>query len=166
MVPVRSDRLRRFEILLLALGAVSASLLLAASARKELGYLVDGSLSTLHAGIYAMKLLLMEAALLAPFVVLAMLGRALLRETTRSGYRFAGLGISAAALAGVLAMLLLSLMPTDYEKTVNTLAGDVVPALVLLAVCALLYGGLIGLAQRRRNQPLRADEPDSRRQSH
>jgi NhaP-type Na+/H+ or K+/H+ antiporter len=92
----------------------------------------------------------MEAALLAPFVVLALLSRSLLRETTRHRYRWAGMAISLAASIGVVAMLLSGLVPVDLEEAMDTLLGHVVPALVFLSACALLYGGLIWLAQHGR----------------
>lgn len=150
MVRTRSDRLRRLELILLAIGAITASLLLAANARDDLGHLVDGTLPSVHSAIYGMKLLLMEAALLAPFIVLALLSRALLRETERSTYRWAGFAISLGASAGVIAMLMAGLVPVDLEEAVDTLLANVVPALVLLSACALLYGGLIWLAQHGR----------------
>lgn len=142
-----SDRLRRLELALLATGALGASLLLAVNARADLGHLLGEPLPRLQIGIYSMKLLMMEAALLAPFVVLALLGRALRRETGRSPYRWAGLGISLGASAGVLAMLLAGLVPIDLEEALDTLVASVVPALVLLTACAGLYGGLIRLAR-------------------
>lgn len=150
MVRVLSDRLRRAELLLLGTGALAASVLLALNAGDDLSHLVRGDVPKVHAAIYGLKLVLMEAALLAPFIVLALLSRALLRETTRHRYRWAGLGISLAASAGVVAMLLSGLIPVDLEEAFDTLIGSVVPALMLLSGCALLYGGLIWLAQHAR----------------
>lgn len=150
MVRLLSDRLRRAELLLLASGAVAASVLLALNAGDDLRQAVEGELGGAHTAIYGLKLLLMEAALLVPFVVLALMSRALLRETNRHRYRWAGVGISLAASLGVVGMLLAGLIPVDLTEAVDTLIGSVVPALVLLAGCALLYGGLIWLAQHGR----------------
>lgn len=150
MTPAVSERLRRSELLLLTLGAITASLLLAASVRDDLARVLDGTLPAMYAAIYGLKLVLMEAALLAPFVVLALLSRALLRETARSIYRWAGFGISVAASVGVVVMLGAGLVPMDLEEAVDTLIANVVPALMLLSACALLYGGLIWLAQHQR----------------
>lgn len=159
MVRVLSDRLRRLEVALLGLGALSASVLLVINAGDDLRHFVDGQTPAVHAAIYALKLLLMEAALLAPFVVLALLGRSLLRETTRHRYRWAGMGISLVASVGVVAMLVLGLIPVDLEEAVDTLISSVVPALVLLAVCALLYGGLIWIAQHGRLEAFMGASP-------
>ncbi len=150
MVRMLSDRLRRAEILLLGCGALAASVLLVANAGDDLRHFIDGHTPGPHAAIYGLKLLLMEAALLAPFVVLALLSRSLLRETTRNLYRWAGMAISLAASVGVVAMLVAGLIPVDLEEAMDTLLGNVVPALVFLSACALLYGGLIWLAQHGR----------------
>lgn len=150
MVRLLSDRLRRAEVLLLGSGAVAASVLLIINAGKDLRHFIDGHTPGTHAVIYGLKLMLMEAALLAPFVVLALLSRSLLRETTRHRYRWAGMGISLAASVGVVAMLVSGLIPVDLEEAIDTLLGNVVPALVFLSACALLYGGLIWLAQHGR----------------
>lgn len=153
-----SDRLRRLELALLATGALGASLVLAVNVRADLGHLPDDPLHRLHIGIYGMKLLMMGAALLAPFVVLALLGRALRRETGRNPYRWAGLGISLGASVGVLAMLLAGLVPIDLEEALDTLLASVVPALVLLTACACLYGGLIRLARQAKLEAVTAGE--------
>lgn len=165
MVCSRSDRLRQFELLLLALGAVSVTLLLASNAREGLGLPVGGSLPALPVVMYVLKLLLMKAALLTPFVVLVLLGRVLLREAPRTGFRWLGLGVSATASAGVLVMLLASLISMDLAIAFDTPVGEVVPAIVLLSVCVLLYGGLIRLAQKRRIKPISADGCANGRQS-
>lgn len=145
-----SDRLRRAEVFLLGGGAIAASLLLLANAGDDLRHFVDGRTPGTDAAIYGLKLMLMEAALLAPFLVLALLSRSLLRETTRNRYRWAGMGISLAASLGVVAMLVSGLIPVDLEQAIDTLLGNVVPALLFLSGCALLYGGLIWLAQHGR----------------
>lgn len=145
-----SDRLRRAEVLLLGSGAFAASALLVLNAGDELRHFIDGQTPAVHAAIYGLKLMLMEAALLAPFIVLALLGRSLLRETTRRGYRWAGMAISLAASVGVVAMLMSGLIPVDLEEAMDALLGSVVPALMLLSACALLYGGLIWVAQHGR----------------
>ncbi|GAB3729039.1 hypothetical protein GCM10028794_03110 [Silanimonas algicola] len=150
MVRMLSDRLRRAEVLLLGCGAMAASVLLVINAGDDLRHFIGGETPGSHAAIYGLKLLLMEAALLAPFVVLALLSRSLLRETTRNVYRWTGMAISMAASIGVVAMLLAGLIPVDLEEAMDTLLGNVVPALVFLSVCALLYGGLIWLAQHGR----------------
>jgi putative copper export protein len=164
MARVLSDRLRRIEVGLLGLGALSASLLLVANAGEDLRHFIDGQTPAVHAAIYGLKLLLMEAALLAPFLVLALLGRSLLRETTRHRYRWAGMGISLAASVGVVVMLVSGLIPVDLEEAIDTLIGSVVPALMLLSVCALLYGGLIWMAQHGRLEAfMGSSEPPSNR---
>lgn len=150
MVRRLSDPLRRAEVLLLVAGALAASILLVLNAGDDLRQLVESDVPTVHAAIYGLKLLLMEAALLAPFLVLALLSRALLRETTRHRYRWAGMAISLAASGGVVAMLVMGLIPVDLEEAMDTLLSNVVPALMLLSACALLYGGLIWLAQHAR----------------
>lgn len=150
MARLLSDRLSRAEVLLLIAGALAASVLLALNAGDDLRRLVQPDVPTVHAAIYGLKLLLIEAALLAPFLVLALLSRALLRETTRHRYRWAGMAISLAASVGVVAMLVSGLIPVDLEEAMDTLISSVVPALVLLSSCALLYGGLIWLAQHAR----------------
>jgi hypothetical protein len=142
-----SDRLRRAEVLLLGGGAAAASVLLLANAGDDLRHLIAGPTLGTHAAIYGLKLMLIQAALLAPFIVLALLSRSLLRETTRHRYRWAGMGISLAASVGVVAMLVSGLIPVELEEAMDTLLGNVVPALVFLSGCALLYGGLIWLAQ-------------------
>lgn len=147
MVRMLSDRLSRIEATLLALGAFAASVLLVLGASDDFAGLFEGTLPAFAIFVYGLKLLLMEAALLAPFVVLALLSRALLRETTRHRYRWAGLAISLGASAGVAAMLASGLVRVELEAAMDTLIGGVVPALVLLTTCALLYGGLIWLAQ-------------------
>lgn len=164
MVRMLSDPLRRAEVLLLLAGAIAASVLLALNAGEDLHRLLEDDVPTVHAAIYGLKLLLMEAALLAPFLVLALLSRALLRETTRHRYRWAGLAISLSACVGVIGMLASGLIPVDLEDAVDTLIGSVVPALVLLSGCALLYGGLIWLAQHARLETLiPPDEPSNPR---
>lgn len=166
MARMSNDGLGRFEVSLLATGAVAASVLLAVSASDHLALLLGGSLPGMAATIYGLKLVLMEAALLAPFVVLALLSRALLRETTRHRYRWAGVAISLAASLGAAAMLLSGLVKVDLEEAMNSLIGSVVPALVLLTGCALLYGGLIRLARHRRLErirPLASGSPRRRR---
>lgn len=150
MAPRASDRLHRVELAVLGLGATAASVLLALNARDELHRLLEGELSALVLGIYTFKLLLIEAALLAPFLVLVLLGRSLLRETGRCRYRCGGLAISLSATLGVLAMLVSGLIPVDLEQAMDTLIGNVVPALLLLTVCAGFYVGLIRIAQRGR----------------
>ena len=145
-----SDHLHRVELAVLCAGAVAASALLSMNASDELDRLRGGELSALLVGIYGLKLLLLEAALLAPFLVLALLGRSLLRETGRCRYRCAGLAISVSATLGVVGMLVSGLIAVDLEQAMDTLIGNVVPALVLLTVCAALYGGLIRLAQQGR----------------
>lgn len=150
MVRMLSDRLRRAEVLLLGCGALAASVLLIVNAGDDLRHFIGGGTPGSHAAIYGLKLLLMEAALLAPFVVLALLSRSLLRETNRQRYRWAGMAISLAASVGVVAMLVAGLIPVDLEEAVDTLIGNVVPALLFLSGCALLYGGLIWLAQHGR----------------
>jgi len=145
-----SDRLRRAEVVLLACGAFAASVLLVANAGDDLRHFIDGETPGPHAAIYGLKLVLMESALLAPFVVLALLSRSLLRETTRHAYRWAGMAISLAASVGVVAMLVAGLIPVDLEEAMDTLLGNVVPALLFLSACALLYGGLIWRAQHGR----------------
>lgn len=159
MVRSLSDRLRRAEVLLLGTGAIATSVLLLANAGEDLRHFIDGRTSGGHVAIYGLKLLLMEAALLAPFLVLALLSRSLLRETTRHRYRWAGVGISLAASVGVVAMLVSGLIPVDLEEAMDTLLGHVVPALVFLSACALLYGGLIWLAQHGRLEAF-MDPPD------
>ena len=150
MVRMLSDRLRRAEVLLLACGALAASVLLVANAGDDLRHFIDSGTPGPHAAIYGLKLMLMESALLAPFVVLALLSRSLLRETTRHAYRWAGMAISLAASVGVVAMLMAGLIPVDLEEAVDTLIGNVVPALLFLSGCALLYGALIWRAQHGR----------------
>lgn len=147
MVRLLVDRFRRIEVLLLAAGALVASLLMALNAGKNVSALLEGDVPPMQAAIYALKLMMMEAALLAPFFVLVLLSRALLRETSRHRYRWAGMAISLLASAGVVAMLVTGLIPVDLEEAMDTLIGSVVPALVLLSTCALLYGGLIWMAQ-------------------
>lgn len=158
MVRLLSDRLRRFELLMLGLGALSASALLAVNAWDDIRELLEGNLAGIHSVVYGLKLLLMEAALLAPFVVLAHLSRALLRETTRQRYRWAGLAISLAASAGVVGLLMGDVIHVDLEEALDALIASVVPALVLLSGCALLYGGLIWLAQHGKLESLSGDE--------
>lgn len=158
MVRMLSDRLRRAEVLLLGCGAFAASVLLIANAGEDLRHFIDGRTPGPHAAIYGLKLMLMEAALLAPFVVLALLSRSLLRETTRNLYRWAGMAISLAASVGVVGMLVAGLIPVDLEEAMDTLLGNVVPALVFLSGCALLYGGLIWLAQHGRLEAFSAPE--------
>jgi NhaP-type Na+/H+ or K+/H+ antiporter len=150
MVRMLSDRLRRAEVLLLGCGAFAASVLLIVNAGDDLRHFIDGRTPGPHAAIYGLKLMLMEAALLAPFLVLALLSRSLLRETTRHRYRWAGMAISLAASVGVVAMLMAGLIPVELEEAMDTLLVNVVPALVFLSACALLYGGLIWLAQHAR----------------
>lgn len=165
MVRMLSDRLRRAEVLLLWAGALAASVLLALNAGEDLRALVEGEVPTVRAALYALKLLLVEAALLAPFVVLTLMSRALLRETTRHRFRWAGMAISLAASVGVVAMLVAGLIPVDLEEAMDTLIASVVPALVLLSSCALLYGGLIWLAQHARLEAFVSppERPASRR---
>ena len=79
MVRKLSDRLRRAEVLLLGSGAAAASVLLLANAGDDLRHFIAAPTSGTHAAIYGLKLMLMEAALLAPFIVLALLSRSLLR---------------------------------------------------------------------------------------
>lgn len=158
MVRILSDRLRRAEILLLGCGAFAASVLLIANAGDDLRHFIDGRTAGPHAAIYGLKLMLMEAALLAPFIVLALLSRSLLRETTSHRYRWAGMAISLAASVGVVAMLMSGLIPVDLEEAMDTVLGNVVPALVFLSGCALLYGGLIWLAQHDRLEAFSAPE--------
>lgn len=167
MVRDRSDRLRRVEVLLLGSGALAASVLLIVNAGEDLSHFIDDQTPAVHAAIYALKLMLMEAALLAPFVVLALLGRSLLRETTRSRYRWAGMAISLAASVGVVAMLVSGLIPVDLEEAMDTLLASVVPALMLLSGCALLYGGLIWIAQHGRLEHFMGspDSPSNRHQT-
>lgn len=153
-----SDRLRRLEVLLLTAGAVTASVLLALQAGDDLGHATLAARSGALAAVYAFKLLLMEAALLAPFTVLALLGRALFRETGQSPYRWVGLGISLAASLGVVVALWAGHAPLDLGRAVDTLVAHVVPPMLLLSACALLYGGLIWLAQHRRLTPFSPDE--------
>jgi len=164
MVRMLSDRLRRAELLLLVSGAVATSVLLLMNAGDDLRHFIDGQTAATHVAIYGLKLMLMEAALLAPFLVLALLSRSLLRETTRQRYRWAGVAISLAASVGVVAMLLAGLIPVDLEEAMDTLLGHVVPALVFLSACALLYGGLIWLAQHGRLEAFMAprDAPSNR----
>ena len=150
MVRLLVDRFRRIEVLLLAAGALVASLLMALNAGKNVSALLDGQVPPLQAMIYALKLMLMEAALLAPFLVLVLLSRALLRETSRHRYRWAGMAISLLASAGVIVMLTTGLVRVDLAEAMDALIGNVVPALVLLSTCALLYGGLIWMAQHGR----------------
>lgn len=150
MARMLSDRLRRAEVTLLGCGALAASALLVINAGDDLRHFIDGHTPGPHAAIYGLKLILMEAALLAPFVVLALLSRSLLRETNRHGYRWAGMAISLAASVGVVGMLMAGLIPVDLEEAMDTLLGNVVPALLFLSACALLYGGLIWLAQHGR----------------
>lgn len=145
-----NDRLRRFELLLLTLGAVTTGVLLGMEAKNELVHLGAAQTRGIFLVMYGLKLLMMELALLAPYLVLAMLGRALIRETTRWYYRAMGLAISLAASAGVVAMLLAGMVPVTLEEAIDAVIGDVVPALLLLSACALLYGGLVWLAQHGR----------------
>lgn len=150
MARAPSDRLRRFELLLLGSGAVAASVLLALDAGDQVRLIVESGVSLGHMAIYGLKLLMMEAAILAPFVMLTLLSGALLRETARGRYRWAGLGISMTASAGVVLMLIAGLVAVQLEGTVTTIVANVVPALVLLSACGLLYGGLIRLARHGR----------------
>ena len=150
MVRLLVDRFRRIEVLLLAAGALVASVLMALNAGKNVAALLEGDVPPVQAAVYALKLMMMEAALLAPFFVLVLLSRALLRETSRHRYRWAGMAISLLASAGVVSMLVTGLIPVDLEEAMDTLIGSVVPALVLLSTCALLYGGLIWVAQHGR----------------
>jgi len=167
-VRMPSDCLSRFEVALLALGALAASVLLALGASDAFAALGAGSATAFALFVYGFKLLLMEAALLAPFVVLALLSRALLRETTRLPYRWAGVAISLGASLGVAAMLLSGLVRVDLEAAMDTLIGSVVPALMLLTACAMLYGGLIWRAQNvrlERGIPLPSERSRPRRRA-
>lgn len=158
------DRLRRFELLLLGSGAVAASVLLAIDAGGQMRLIVEGGASLGHMAIYGLKLLLMEAAILAPFILLTLLSGALLRETAHGRYRWAGLGISVAASAGVVIMLIAGLVAVHLQDTVTTLVANAVPALVLLSACGLLYGGLIQLARHGRLEGVsRSSVPASHR---
>lgn len=147
MVRLLIDPFRRVEVVLLYTGALIASLLLAVNAGRNVSSLLEGEVAPLQAAVYGLKLMLIEASLLAPFLVLVLLSRALLRETSRHRYRWAGMVISLLASAGVVAMLATGLIRVDLEEAVDALIGSVVPALVLLSSCALLYGGLIWMAQ-------------------
>jgi hypothetical protein len=132
------------------LGAVTTGVLLAMEAKNELAQLAAAQTRGAILVMYGLKLLIMELALLAPYLVLALLGGALMRETTRWSYRAVGLVISVTASAGVVGMLLAGMVPVALEEAMDAVIGDVVPALLLLSVCALLYGGLVWLAQHGR----------------
>jgi len=155
MVRLLVDRFRRIELVLLSAGAVAASLLMVMVAGGKITALLDGDVPPLRAAMYGLKLLLMEAALLAPFLVLALLGRALQREAPKRHFRWAGVAISLLASAGVAVILLGGFLPANLEAAKYTLVAGVVPALVLLSACALLYGGLIRLAQHAKAEPIR-----------
>ena len=145
-----NDRLRRFELLLLTLGAVSTGVLLALEAKNELAQLAAAETRGVILVMYGLKLLMMELALLAPYLVLGLLGGALMRETGRWSYRAMGLVISIAASGGVIGMLLAGMVPVALGDAMDVVIGDVVPALLFLSGCALLYGGLVWLAQHGR----------------
>lgn len=150
MARLTSDRLHRLELLLLGLGALSTSLLIAFGAGQVFSPDASPTPAAATAFVYAAKLLLMESALLAPFVVLALMSKALLRETQRFRYRLPGLGLSASAISGVILLLVSGMMPLDLREALDTLLARVVPALLMLSACAILYGALIWLAQHGR----------------
>lgn len=150
MARASNDALRRWETSLLWIGAIASASLLAWNARDAWVHLQGTQFQAMSLGFYGAKLLMLESALIAPFIVLSLLGNALLRETQRATYRIAGLTISFAASAGVFAMLLLGLIPVHLTDAIDRLMAAVVPALLFLAVCAGLYGALVWLAQHGR----------------
>lgn len=149
MARANNDPLRRWETAFLFLGAAASASLLAWNAREAWLAVQDTPFQAIGHGIYGAKLLLLEAALVAPFIVLSLLSDALVRETHRARYRVAGLTISVAAGVGVFAMLLRS-MPEHRAGAIDHLMASVVPALLFLSVCAGLYGALVWLAQHGR----------------
>lgn len=167
MARVNNDALHRWEIALLFLGAAASAILLAWNARDAWLQFEGTELQAMSLGLYGAKLVLLESALVAPFIVLSLLASALLRETQRASYRIAGLTISFAASAGVFAMLLLGLIPVHLADEIDRLTAAVVPALLFLAVCAGLYGALVWLAQHRRQDGFMDGEaPRSSRRGH
>jgi len=80
-------------------------------------------------------------------VVIGLLSRSLLRETNRSAFRIAGLAISLLAAAGGVAMLASGMVDVHLDAGMHNLMSEAVPTLVLLTVCAALYGGLVWLAR-------------------
>ncbi|GIX37054.1 MAG: hypothetical protein KatS3mg127_0293 [Silanimonas sp.] len=153
------DRLRRLELALLGLGALASAALLLVKACGGLAPLAGRmELPGVQLTLYVAKLALTETALLAPHLVLGLLGRALLRETRQRRYRWAGLLLSAVASLGVVAMLAAGLVAIDLEDALDRLVAGVVPALILLAGCALAYGALIWRAQHARLEPFSAPE--------
>lgn len=142
-----SDRLRNAELAVLGVGAFAAALLLAWNAGAPLFDAGSRAQSSLATGMYALKLVMLEAALLAPYVVIALLSRSLLRETNRRAFRIAGLAISLLAAAGGSAMLASSMVDVHLDAGMHNLMSEAVPALVLLTVCAVFYAGLVWLAR-------------------
>jgi len=142
-----SDRLRRAELALLGFGALASALLLAWNAGAPLVEAASRAQSAVSTVMYGLKLIMLEAALLAPYVVMTLLSHSLLRETQRSGFRIAGFAISLLAAAGGVAMLATGMVDVHLDAGMHTLMSEAVPALVLLTVCAGLYGGLVWLAR-------------------
>jgi hypothetical protein len=147
MVRSLSDRLRRSEVRLLTLGALACAALLVWHVRDDLASLVADGAGIGAWVMFGAKLSLLEAAMMTPWVILSMLSRALLRETERARYRFAGLAITVSACLGVAALLTVGRMNVHLDAPVDSLLGEAVPALLLLTGCAVLYGGLVFLAQ-------------------
>ncbi len=147
MVRSLSDRLRRIEIRLLTLGALACAALLVWHVRDDLAWLVAEAAGISAWVMFGAKLSLLEAALMTPWFILSLLSRALLRETQRARYRLAGLAITVAACLGVVVLLTVGRMTVHLDAPVDSLLGEAVPALLLLTGCAVLYGGLVFLAQ-------------------
>ena len=115
--------------------------------RDDLAWLVADASGASAWIMFGAKLSLLEAALMAPWVILSLLSRALLRETERARYRLAGLAITVGACLGVVALLTVGRMSVHLDAPIDSLLGEAVPALLLLTGCAVLYGGLVFLAQ-------------------
>lgn len=142
------DRLRRIELGLLGLGALACLLLLGLQAHEDLHALTAAAAGLLPTLLLAGRLLLVAAALLAPWLILALLGAALRREPIRPFYRWAGMALSGIALLGAIGLLTAGRRASHWRVPLDAVISEALPALLLLTACALLYGGLVFLARR------------------
>jgi hypothetical protein len=148
LVPTRT--VRRAELAVLAIsGLITAGLVLAAARRVwpdgldfDLPWLANAALTTL-------KLLLLEAALLAPLLALGLLGQSLYRETQRLRDVSLGFGISAATSLLVIGLLLNGAVRLSVDAALGDLIESAVLPLGVLMVSGSLYGALIWRARRR-----------------
>ncbi len=142
-----TDTIRRIELTLLVIGAVIAAAGVVVGSMDFFARVQALSMSDLTTLLIAgLKLLLVEAAVLAPFVVLAMLSHALMRESPRRRYRIAGLSVSLITSLAVCAWLLTNSL-SGIDSTLMALTGLAAPALLILAMSAAIYGILIWSAR-------------------